>query len=182
MSLDKFVPVDSSETQQGSGAQLDSFLGLDVINNVCETRDSLHHMADDFRIWNARFTKSHSYKVSDSVLLSTKHVNLNLPCQKLSPVFVGSFSIRALFGTNDVHLNYSESFQLLNPRFNIAYLSPCRLRTPDVGSPPKSLSAKSVEVEIDSSSWYQVEDILDHRGGVGQMCVCFVRWKDFDQS
>jgi hypothetical protein len=180
--LDELVPADASEAQQGSGAQLASSLGLDVINNVREARDSLHRMADDFRIRNARLAKPHSYKVGDSVLLSTKHVNLNLPCKKLSPAFVGPFSIRALLGDNAVQLNYSERFQLLNPTVNIVYLRPYRLRTPDVGPPPRSLSAKPVEVELDGSSWYQVEDILDHRGSPGPQCECLVRWKDFDVS
>ncbi len=62
------------------------------------------------------------------------------------------------------------------------YLRPYRLRTPDIGPPPRSLSAKTVEVELDGSSWYQVEDILPHRGKTGPMCECLVRWKDFDVS
>jgi hypothetical protein len=182
--LEKFVPADASEAQQGSGAQLASYLGLDVINNVREARDSLHRMADDFRIRNARLAKPHSYKVGDSVLLSTKHVNLNLPCKKLSPALVGPFSIKSLLGTTAVRLHDSERFQLLSSAVNIAYLRPYRLRTPDIGPPPKSLSAKPVEVELDgrSESWYQVEDILDHRGSPGPKCECLVRWKDFDVS
>ncbi len=32
--LDEISPVDGSETQKGSGAQLASYLGLDIINNV----------------------------------------------------------------------------------------------------------------------------------------------------
>ncbi len=123
-----------------------------------------------------------SYKVGDSVLLSTKHVNLNLSCKKLCPAFVGPFSIRSLLGANAVKLNYSERFQLLNPTVNIVYLRPYRLRTPDVGHPPRSLSAMPVEVELDGSSWYQVEDILDHWGSPGPKCECLVRWKDFDVS
>jgi hypothetical protein len=134
---------------KGSGAQLASYLGLDIINNVCETRDSLYRMADDFRIRNARLAKPHSYNVGDSVLLSTKNVNLNLPCKKLSPAFVGPFSIRALLGTNDLQLNYSERFQLLNPRVNIAYLRPYRLRT---------LRWKDFDVSHDS--WVSVNSLL----------------------
>jgi hypothetical protein len=139
-------------------------------------------MADDFRIRNARFAKPHSCKVGDSVLLSTKNINLSLPCKKLSPAFVGPFSIRALLGTNTVQLNYSRRFQLLSPTFNLVYLRPYRLRTPDIGPPPKSLSVKPIEVEVDGSSWYQVEDILDHRDRAGPLCECLVRWKDFDAS
>ena len=115
-------------------------------------------------------------------MLSTKNVQLNLPCRKLSPAYVGPFSIRSLLGTNAVRLTYSDRFHLLNPVVNIAYLRPYRLRTPDIGPPPKSLSVKPVEVAVDGSSWYQVEDILDHRGRPGPMCECLVRWKDFDVS
>jgi hypothetical protein len=35
---------DASETQKGSGVQLASYLGLDIINNVREARDSLYRM------------------------------------------------------------------------------------------------------------------------------------------
>jgi hypothetical protein len=79
VALDEFVPAETSEALKSSGAQLASYLGLDIINNVCETRDSLHRMTDDFRVRNARLAKPHSYQVGDSVLLSTKHINLSLP-------------------------------------------------------------------------------------------------------
>jgi hypothetical protein len=71
VTLDEASPVDVSETQKGSGVQLASYLFLDVINNVCETRNSLHRMADDFRIRNTTLEKPHPYKGGDSVLLST---------------------------------------------------------------------------------------------------------------
>jgi hypothetical protein len=182
VTLDEFVPAETSETQKSSGAQIASYLGLDIINNVRETRDSLHRMTDDFPVCNARLAKPHSYQVGDSVLLSTKHINLSLPCRKLSPAFVGPFTIRSLRGTNAVTLDYLEGFQLLNPKVKIEYLLPYRLRTPDIGPPPKLLSVKPVDVEVDGSSWYQVEDILDHRGSPGPKCECLVRWKDFDVS
>jgi hypothetical protein len=142
VALDEASPVDASETQKGSGAQLASYLGLDIINNVREARDSLHRMADDFCFRNASLAKPHPYKAGDSVLLSTKNVNLNLPRKELSPSFVGPFTIRSLLRTNAVLLNYWERFQLLNPTVNIVYLRPYRLRTPDIGPPPNSLSAK----------------------------------------
>ncbi len=124
MALDEVLLADASDTKKGSGAQLASYLGLDIINNEREARDSLHRMTDDFRIRNAGLAKSHSCKVGDSVLLSTKNINLSLPCKKLSPAFVGPFNIRALLGTNAVQLNYSERFQLLSPTVNLVYLRP----------------------------------------------------------
>jgi hypothetical protein len=89
--LDEASPVDASETQKGSGAQIASYLGLDIINNVSEARDSLHRMTDDFRIRNASLAKPHPYKTGDSVFLSTKKVNLRLTCKKLSPAFIADF-------------------------------------------------------------------------------------------
>jgi hypothetical protein len=77
-------------------------------------------------------------------------------------------------------LKYEMMSQFFWP--NIEYLRPYRLRTPDIGPPPASLSAQTVEVGIDGSSWYQVEDILDHRVRAGPLCECLVRWKDFDVS
>ena len=65
---------------------------------------------------------------------------------------------------------------------NIAFLRPYHLRTPDINPPPTSLSANPVEVDLDGSSWYKVEDILDHRESPGPKCECLVRWKDFDVS
>ncbi len=43
----------SKYRHERSGAQLASYLGLDILNNVCVARDSLHRMADDFCIGNA---------------------------------------------------------------------------------------------------------------------------------
>jgi hypothetical protein len=81
--LDEASPVDASEIQKGSGTQIASYLDLDIINNVRESRDSLYRMTDDFRIRNASLAKPHPYKTGDSVLLSTHRVNLSLPCKNL---------------------------------------------------------------------------------------------------
>jgi hypothetical protein len=59
---------------------------------------------------------------------------------------------------------------------------PYRLRTPDIGPPPALLSAKPVSVDPDGSGWYQIEEILDHRGSATNNGECLVHWKDFDVS
>jgi hypothetical protein len=177
------VPVvDPSHPTKLSGTQMASSLGLDIINNVRESRDALHRMAHEFRVRNAHLAKPHSYKVGDAVLLSTKNVQLNLPCKKLSRTYVGPFTIKSLLGDNVVYLNVTDRFRLLNPRVNIAFLRPYRLRTPDIGPPPARLSAEPVSVEPDGRGWYQIEEILDHRGPATHNGECLVRWKDFDAS
>jgi hypothetical protein len=74
--------VDASQPTKLFGTQLASSLGLDIINNVYETRDVLHGMTNEFRVRNTHLVKLHSYKVGDVILLSTKNVQLNLPCKK----------------------------------------------------------------------------------------------------
>ena len=128
------VPLgDASQRTKLSGTQLASSLGLDIINNVREARDALHRMANAFRVRNAHLAKPHSYKVGDEVLLSAKNVLLNLPCKKMSPTYVGPFTINVLLGDNAVNLNLTDRFRLLNSRVNIVYLRSYRLRTPDIG-------------------------------------------------
>ncbi len=185
--LDDMLPddvplVDASHPTKLSGTQMASSLGLDIINNVRQARDTLHHMANEFRVRNAYLAKPHSYKVGNAVLLSTKNVQLNLPCKKLSPTYVAPFTIKSLLGDNVVYLNVTDRFRLLNPHVNIAYLRSYRLRTPDIGPSPVCLSAKPVSVESDGRGWYQIEEILDHRGPATNNGECLVRWKDFDVS
>jgi hypothetical protein len=105
--LDAMLPddvplVDASHPTKLSGTQLASSLGLDIINNVCETSDFLDHMVIEFRVRNSHLVKPHSYKVGDGVLFSTRNGQLNLPCTKLSPTYVGPFTIRSLLGDNSV--------------------------------------------------------------------------------
>ncbi len=95
---------------------------------------------------------------------------------------MGPFTIKTLIGDNTVNLNLTDRFRLLNSRVNISYLRPYRLRTTDIGPPPARLSTKPVSVEPDGSGWYQIEEILDHRGSAGPNGECLVRWKDFDTS
>ncbi len=116
--------VDTSQPTKLFGIQLTTSLGLDIINNVCETRDALHGMANEYRVRNALLAKLHSYKAGDAILFSTKNVQLNLPCKKLSPSYVGPFTIKHLLGDNTFYLNLTDWFRLLQPRVHIAYLNP----------------------------------------------------------
>jgi hypothetical protein len=106
--LDSMLPddvpmVDDSHPTKLSGTQMASSLGLDIINNVCETLDTLHLMSNEFRVRNTHLAKPHSYKVGDTVLLSTENVELNLPCKKFSPTYVGPFTIKSLLGDDTVY-------------------------------------------------------------------------------
>ncbi len=49
------------------------------------------------------------------------------------------------------YLDYSERFKLLNPKVNIEYLRPYRLRTPDIG--PLTVSFVSKDFDVSHDSW-----------------------------
>ncbi len=70
----------------------------------------------------------------------------------------------------------------MNPRVKIANLRPYRLRTPDIGPSLECLSTIPVSEEPDGSAWYQIEEILDHRGPATKNGECLVHWKDFDAT
>jgi hypothetical protein len=95
---------------------------------------------------------------------------------------VGPFTITFLLGDDTVYYKVTDQFRLVNPRVKITYLRPYRLRTPDIGPPPVRLSTKPVSVEPDGSGWYQIKEILDHRGPATNNGECLVRWKNFDVS
>jgi hypothetical protein len=116
------------------------------------------------------------------VLHFLKNAQLYLPCKKFSPTYVGPFTIKSLLGDDTVYYKVTDQFRLVNPRVKIAYLRPYRLRTPDIGPPPARLSATPVSVEPDGSGWYQIEEILDHRGPPTNNGECLVRLKDFDTN
>ena len=48
-----------------------------------------------------------------------------------------------------------------------------RLRTEDIGPPPKSLDAKALEVQVDDRVSYEVAEVKSHQGtrGPGRRCV-----------
>jgi hypothetical protein len=64
---------------------------------------------------------------------------------------------------------------------NVEYLRPYNTRSENVGPPPHHLSIKPVAVEP-LGEWYQIAEILDHRGKAGPAQQCLVRWEGFDAS
>ena len=163
------------------GGEAGSNFAFDVMQNLRQARDTLHLAAQKYRERNAPLLAPHAYKVGDMVLLSTEHVELKLPCKKLSPKFIGPFKVLELLGPNAVRIDPKGRFKALTPIINVEYLRPYRLRTENVGPPPQHLSVKPLEVEPEGE-WYQVADILATRGNPGPRQECLVRWEGFDAT
>ena len=133
------------------------------------------------RVRNALLTRPHEYEVGDEVLLSTANIVLRLASKKLSPRFVGPFRILELRGKNAVKIEPTGRFKALHNIVNVEYLRPYNKRSENVGPPPHHLSVKPVAVEP-LSEWYQIADIMNHRGAAGPTQQCLVRWEGFDAS
>ena len=125
--------------------------------------------------------RPHEYAVGDEVLLSTENITLRLPSRKLSPKFVGPFRILELRGRNAVKIQPTGRFKSLHDIVNVEYLRPYNERSENVGPPPHHLSVKPVAVEP-LGEWYQIAEILDHRGSPSPTQQCLVRWEGFDAS
>jgi transposase InsO family protein len=164
-----------------SGGDLAFSLGFDTLKNLKQARASLQEAAQRQRVRNALLTRPHEYAVDDEVLLSTENIALRLPSRKLSPKFVGPFRIVELRGKNAVKIQPTGRFRALHEIVNVEYLRPYNTRSENVGPPPHHLSVKPVAVEP-LGEWYQIAEILDHRGRAGPAQQCLVRWEGFDAS
>jgi hypothetical protein len=140
------------------------------------------------------------FSFRNGVLHFLTKVQLNLPCKKLSPTYVGPFTIKVLSWVRRMWVrlpsNPCSVMTLFTRKLQTSFVlwthasistffgevRSYRLHTPDIGPPPTSLSSKPVSVEPDGSGWYQIEEILDHRGPETNNGECLVRWKDFDAS
>jgi hypothetical protein len=164
-----------------SGGDLAFSLGFETLQNLKQARAHLQEAAQRQRVRNTLLTRPHEYAVGDEVLLSTENIVLRLASRKLSPKFVGPFRILELRGRNAVKIEPTGRFKALNPIVNVEYLRPHNKRSENVGPPPHHLSVKPVAVEP-LGEWYQIAEILNHRGKPGPAQQCLVRWEGFDAS
>jgi len=157
-------------------------LGFDIVRNVQQARDALHAQAQAFRERHAQQCKPHKYSVGDEVLLSTENVKLRVPCYKLGPRFVGPFRILELLGRNAVRIQPTGIYKALHDKINIEHLRPYYRRAPEVGVSSVSTQRQPLLVEAQGHTWYEVDEIMSHRGLAGPHQSCLVRYKGFDDS
>ena len=116
-------------------------------------------------------------------MLSSKNIALRgAQVRKLAPRYLGPFKIVALKGSNAVKLEMTGRFRLLSDTINIEYLRPYQLRDKRIGEPPRGPDLQPVDIEPAGHTWYEIEDILDHKGAAGKQQRFLVRWKDSDAS
>ncbi|XP_053571514.1 uncharacterized protein LOC128661265 [Bombina bombina] len=110
------------------------------------------------------------YKIGDLVLLSTKHLKLQLPSKKLANQYIGPYPIISIVNPNAVKLKLPIDCRL-HPVFHVSLLKP--YDSPHQSSPlPPVLLQDGPE--------YEVERILDSR--VRRRSLQYlVKWKGYDK-
>ena len=69
-----------------------------------------------------------SYKVSDEIMLSSRHIRIRKACKKHADKFIGPFKVVAIIGKNAYRRDFPKSDGRIHPTFHVALLKPYQRR------------------------------------------------------
>ncbi len=104
------------------------------------------------------------YHHGDKVWLSTRGLRLCLPCRKLSPRYIGPFTIERQITEVTFHLQLPARYRI-HPAFHVSLLKPV---SPSVTDPDEPAVPPPPEI-IEEPLVYRVQDILDSRRRGGRL-------------
>ncbi len=122
---------------------------------------------------DARRLSAPPYQPGDKVWLSTLDIRLRLPCRKLSPRFIGPFTIRRQINEVSYQLDLPPTYRI-TPTFHVSLLKP-HTNPMSPSSPDEPGLPPPPEVENEESI-YRVNSILDSRRRGGKYLV---DWEGF---
>ena len=122
-----------------------------------------------------------TFQEGDLVLLSSAHIHPSLrsvkTSKKLTPRFIGPFTIVQRISETSYKLNLPESFKM-HPVFHVSLLKPYTEPSTYPGRPPILPSPPSIIVENEEE--YEVERILNHRNRRNRK-EYLVKWKGYPE-
>ena len=144
----------------------------DMQRNLCQNlevaRSTMEEKANRHRL-------PLSFNVGDSVLLSTKNLNLRTKKKKLSPTFLGPFVVESCVGSRAYRLKLP-SWLSVHPVFHVSLLEPY-VSNDDSVFPDRQVSPPG-PIEVDGEDEFEVEAILA-RKRVGRGWRYLVSWKGY---
>ncbi len=122
---------------------------------------------------DARRSNAPIYRPGDKVWLSTRDLRLRLPCKKLSPCYIGPFTILRQISEVTFHLQLPAPYRI-HPVFHVSLLKPFSPSAPDpnepaVPPPPEVLAEPTI---------YRVQNIMDSRRRGGHL-EYFIDWEGY---
>jgi len=145
---------------------------------IASARESLHHAADSAvsRDLTAHPYPAATYEAGAQVLVSTQLLtpaaDRDRPARKLTPRFVGPFTVAQRTSPNTYRLTFPPTVRthpIINSKFLRPFHSPSSLR-PHVPAPPP--------ITVDDHMEYEVETIVDHRRRRGRI-EYLVQWRGY---
>lgn len=106
---------------------------------------------------DARRAPTPNYHPGDQVWLSTRDLRLRLPCRKLSPRYIGPFTIQRQINEVTYQLQLPPRYRI-HPTFHVSLLKPFSPSTPEPHEPDESPPPPEI---LDQPSVYRVRDIMD---------------------
>ena len=123
-----------------------------------------------------RRSETPQYQPGQKVWLSTRDLRLRLPCRKLSPRYIGPFTVQRQLNDVTYRLNLPPHYRI-SPSFHVSLLKPFT----DPVSPPSTDPDTEVPpppVPVDEEAIYRVRTIMDSRRR-GPRLEYLVDWEDY---
>ncbi|KAK3537161.1 hypothetical protein QTP70_002652 [Hemibagrus guttatus] len=144
--------------------------------------DSAHHQLQRAlhrrrRTTDLRQSDAPAYQPGQKIWLSTKNIRLRLPCRKLSPRFIGPFTILKQINSVMYKLQLPPGYRI-HPTFHVSLLKPHHPSVSPSTEPGDGAVEPLLPLLLDDGTGYEVKEILDSRRRGGQI-EYLVDWEGY---
>ncbi|KAK3505767.1 hypothetical protein QTP70_020016, partial [Hemibagrus guttatus] len=145
--------------------------------------DSAHHQLQRVlhrrrRTADLRRSDRPAFQPGQKVWLSTRDIRLRLPCHKLSPRFIGPFTILKQINPVTYKLLLSPGYRI-HPTFHVSLLKPHYPSVSPSTEPGGGAAEPPLPVLLDDGTAYKVKEILDSRRRGGRL-EYLVDWEGYN--